>query len=50
MKLYPDCDYFHDKRDDSFAPSNGECEFCYRYNICKIAYDKERKEYNGSSK
>lgn len=39
MKLYPDCDYFNDERDSEFAPDT--CEECYRYIICKRAYDKE---------
>lgn len=33
-KLYPDCDYFNDERDSEFAPKDGECESCYRYEIC----------------
>lgn len=41
MKLYPDCDYFNDKREDDSAPLNDECETCYRYEICKKSYDKE---------
>ena len=36
-KLYPDCDYFNDERDSEFAPDDGECESCYRYEICSAA-------------
>jgi len=45
MILYPDCDYYREKRDDEFA-SIDECESCYRYDICKTAYDKQQKEEN----
>ena len=41
--LYPDCDYFNDKRDDEFAPQFGDCQSCYRYSICLNAYIKENK-------
>lgn len=43
MKLYPDCDYFHERKYDEFAPYDGECETCYRFDICKAAYDKKTK-------
>ena len=43
MILYPGCDYYHEKRDDEFAPV-GECETCYRYEICKTPYNEEYKE------
>ena len=42
MRLYPDCDYFGDKRDDELAPEDGQCESCYRHNICKKAYIKDK--------
>lgn len=37
-RIYPDCDYFKDQRDSEFAPEDGQCESCYRYDICKTAY------------
>ena len=37
MKLYPDCDYFNEERDNQYAPPYGECEECYRYDICRRA-------------
>lgn len=40
MKLYPDCDYFNDNRDDEFAPEDENCENCYRYEICKKSINK----------
>lgn len=41
MKFYNDCGYFNEEQDDEFAPQDGECEFCYRYEICKKCYDNE---------
>ena len=41
MTLYPDCDYFNEERDNQYAPLYGECEECYRYNICKKAKIQE---------
>ena len=35
MMLYPDCGYFNEERNDEYAPPYGECEYCYRYDICK---------------
>lgn len=46
MKLYPDCDYFNDSRDDSSAPESGCCEDCYRYKICLEAKTKEEVKGN----
>lgn len=46
MKIYSDCDYFNENQDDEFAPQFKDCEFCYRYDICKKAYDEE----HGNSK
>ena len=43
MKLYPDCDYFNDERDSEYAPQDGECESCYRYEICRKCFDKENE-------
>ena len=37
MILYPDCDYFNEERDNQYAPLYGECEECYRYDICRRA-------------
>ena len=41
MILYPDCDYFNEERNDEYAPPYGECEECYRYDICKKAKIQE---------
>lgn len=43
MIFYPDCDYFDDKRDDDFSPYPGECEDCYRYEICMKAWYEGNK-------
>ena len=37
MILYPDCDYFNEERDNQYVPPYGECEECYRYDICRRA-------------
>lgn len=41
MQLYPDCDLLNKNRDQPYAPEYGECEYCYRYDICKDRYDVE---------
>ena len=43
-QLDRDCDYFRDRRDDEFAPVDGLCCECYRYDICKAAYDRDRQK------
>jgi hypothetical protein len=35
--LDPNCGYFNEERDDEYAPPYGECEECYRYDICRRA-------------
>ena len=37
MILEPKCDYFNEKRNDEYAPLYGECEECYKYDICRRA-------------
>lgn len=37
MILYSDCGYFNEERNDEYAPPYGECEYCYRYDICRKA-------------
>lgn len=37
MMLNPDCGYFNEEKDDEYAPPYGECEECYRYDICRKA-------------
>lgn len=37
MMLYPNCGYFNEEKDDEYAPPYGECEECYRYDICRRA-------------
>ena len=41
MMLYPECGYFNEERNDEYAPSYGECEYCYRYDICRRAKTSE---------
>ena len=41
MILYPDCDYFNEERDNQYVLPYGECEECYRYDICKKAKIQE---------
>lgn len=42
MILYPDCDFFGDRRDDQFAPGN-TCDGCYRWDTCIRSWVKEHK-------
>lgn len=49
MRLWPDCDYFHEAQDDPFAPSDGDCESCYRYDICLGVYIRGLEEDNNGS-
>lgn len=44
MKLFEDCDYFNENQDDESAPLFEDCEYCYRYDICKKA--KEQSSLN----
>lgn len=45
MKLYPDCDYFGDRRDDPLGPQDSEdCTFCMRYDLCKKNYEREQRK------
>ena len=37
MILEPKCGYFNEERNDEYAPPCGECEGCYRYDICRRA-------------
>ena len=37
-QLFSDCDYLNDERDSEFAPYNGECIYCYRYEDCYRYY------------
>ena len=41
MILEPKCGYFNEERNDEYAPPYGECEECYRYDICKKAKIQE---------
>ena len=42
MMLEPNCGYFNKERNDEYAPPPyGECEECYRYDICKKAKIQE---------
>lgn len=40
MKIYPDCGYFNEEKYDEYSPYPGECEDCYR---CEICMETERK-------
>ena len=35
--ISPYCGFFKEERDDEYAPPYGECEECYRYDICRRA-------------
>lgn len=35
MMIVPECGYFNEERYSEYAPPYGECELCYRYDICK---------------
>lgn len=37
MMIDPNCGYFNKERDDEYVLSYGECEECYRYDICRKA-------------
>ncbi len=41
MILYPSCDYYHERRFDEFSPGDGECNECYRWEICIAAFMKD---------
>lgn len=46
-----DCDYYGDRQDDPFAPGIGECESCYRYEICKAYFERiGEKKHAGNRK
>lgn len=34
IKLYPDCGYFNEERDNESAPHNSDCTECHRFDIC----------------
>lgn len=38
MVLHPDCDYLSKNKDSEFAPPEGLCDECYRWEICIKAY------------
>ncbi len=41
MKIYKDCGYFNKEKHDEYSPYPGECEDCYRYEICLEASKKD---------
>lgn len=41
VKICPDCGYFNEEKYDEYSPYPGECEDCYRYEICLEAEIKE---------
>ena len=46
MILEPKCGYFNEERNDEYAPPYGECEECYRYDICKKGKNTRVKNWN----
>lgn len=51
MKIYPDCGYFNEEKYDEYFSYPGECEDCYRYEICmetkrKKAQKKDMEKIN----
>lgn len=42
MKIHPDCGYFNEDKHDEYSPYPGECEDCYRYDVCLEAEIKEK--------
>lgn len=48
MKICPDCGYFNEEKYDEYSPYPGECEDCYRYEICLDAARKENKMINAN--
>ena len=43
MKLYPKCDLLIGNEPEEYLEEQYiECEYCYRYEICKKAFDKEK--------
>ena len=44
MMLYPNCGYFNEEKDDEYAPPYGQCEECYRFDICLNAKTLEESE------
>jgi len=43
MKIHPDCGYFNEEKYDEYSPYPGECEDCYRYDVCLEVEIKEKK-------
>lgn len=41
MIIDPECGYFNEEKYDEFSPYPGECEDCYRVEICLEAKKKE---------
>lgn len=49
MKLYPDCDLLiGNKLESDSATQYSECEYCYRYDICKNAEIKFDESENSA--
>ena len=44
MMLYPNCGYFNEEKDDEYAPPYGQCEECYRFEICLNAKTLEESD------
>ena len=49
MKICPDCGYFNEEKHDEYSPYPGECEDCYRYEVCLNA-DKEESDMTPKEK
>lgn len=50
MKIDPTCGYFHDEKEDEYSPYPGECEECYRFDICMLDLLKEEKKMADAKK
>lgn len=44
MKLYPECGYYNEEQGTEHSPYPGECESCYRLDICKKCYIEEESK------
>lgn len=50
MVLYPECDYFGKRCYDEHAPKSGNCEDCYRFEICSKAKEGEKSLVKNNGK
>lgn len=43
MKIDEECGYFNEEKYDEYSPYPGECEDCYRYEICLQASETDKE-------